>query len=152
MGNSFGEMVYIDHLSIVRRQYAPSAKPLRLRASNAFLGSPSSILRHFYFYSFGGPLTSQLRSLRQKCDLDRRAQNSHNNRLCFFYPSDISHFHSFGCSLGSPFASLQQKCDPDKRAQNSHKSRLCFLPIRHFPFPLIWLSLEVPISIFVATV
>ena len=33
MGNSFGEMVYIDHLSIVRRQYAPSAKPLKLRAS-----------------------------------------------------------------------------------------------------------------------
>ena len=42
---------------------------------------PSDI---FHFHSFVCPLGSQLGSLLQKCDPDRRAQNSFKNRLCFF--------------------------------------------------------------------
>ena len=37
-----------------------------------------------HFHSFGCPLGLQLGSLRQKCDPDRCAQNSHKSRLCFF--------------------------------------------------------------------
>ena len=70
----------------------------------------------------------------------------------FFYPSDISHFHSFGCPLLPQFGSLQQKCAPDRCAQNSHKSRLCFLPIRHFSFSFLLLSLGIPIWILAAKV
>jgi len=44
VGNSCGEMVCIDHLSIVRMQYAPSAKPLKLRASQVHELDRSSVL------------------------------------------------------------------------------------------------------------
>jgi len=70
----------------------------------------------------------------------------------FFYPSDIFHFRSFGCPLGSHPGSLRQKCDPDKCLQNSNKSRLSFLPIRHFSFLLLWLSLGIPSWILAAKV
>ena len=42
---------------------------------------PSDI---FNFHSFGCHLGSQLGCLLQKCDPDRRDQNSHKSRLCFF--------------------------------------------------------------------
>ena len=42
---------------------------------------PSDI---FHFHSFCCHLGSQLGSLLQKCDPDRRDQNSHESRLCFF--------------------------------------------------------------------
>ena len=87
----------------------------------------------FHFHSFGCHLGSQLWSLLQKCDPDRRDQNSHKSRLCFFYPSDIFHFHSFGCPFGCQLGSLLQKCDPDRRDQNSHESRLCFFTQQTFP-------------------
>ena len=76
-------------------------------------------------HSIGCPLGFQFGSLQQKCDPDRRAQNSHKRLLCFC-PSGIPNFHSFGRPLVSQFESLLQKCAPDKRAQNSHKSRLGF--------------------------
>ena len=37
-----------------------------------------------HFHPFGCPLGSRLGSLLQKCDPDRRTQNSHKSRLCFF--------------------------------------------------------------------
>jgi hypothetical protein len=80
-----------------------------------------------HFHSIGCPLGFQFGSLQQKCDPDRRAQNSHKSLLCVFCPSGISNFHSFGCPLMSQFESLLQKRAPDRRAQNSNKSRLCFL-------------------------
>jgi len=69
-----------------------------------------------------------------------------------FYPSDIFYFCSFGCPLGSHPGSLRQKCDPDKYSQKSNEYRLCFLPIRHFPFPLLRLSLGIPSWVLAAKV
>ena len=45
----------------------------------------------FHFHSFGCTLGSPFGSLQQKCDPDRRAQNSHKSRLCFL---PIRHFPS----------------------------------------------------------
>ena len=45
-----------------------------------------------HFHPFGCPLGSQLGSLRQKCDPDKRAQNSHKSRLCFFTHQTFSIF------------------------------------------------------------
>ena len=50
---------------------------------------PSDI---FHFHSCGCPLVPQLGSLLQKCDPDRRAQNSHKSRLCFFTHQTFSIF------------------------------------------------------------
>ena len=58
---------------------------------------PSDI---FHFHSFGCHLGSQLGSLLQKCDPDRRDQNSHKSRLCFFIHQTFSIFIHLAVTWG----------------------------------------------------
>ena len=98
-------------------------------------------IRHFLFSFLWLSLGFPILIFAANCGPDRRAQNSHKSRVCFFYHHAFFHFHSFRCPLGSQFGSWQQKCDPDRRAQNSHKNRLCFFTHQAFS---IFIPLAVP--------
>ena len=92
---------------------------------------PSDI---FNFHFFGCPLGFQFGSLQQKCDPDKRAQNSHKSRLCFFthqtFPICIP--------LVVPWGPNLDPCGKSVILTGARKIHIkvvyVFLPIRHFPF------------------
>ena len=106
----------------------------------------------FHFHSFGCPLGFQLGSLRQKCDPDRCAQNSHKSRICFFTCQTFFIF----IRLSVPWDPNLDPCGENvvlAGARKIHIKLVCvLLPIRHFPCSFLWLSLGVPTWILVAKV
>ena len=108
----------------------------------------------FHFHTFGCHLVSQLGSLRQKCDPDRREQNSHKSRLCFFFnqqafPIFISFAVTWCPTLGPCCKSVILTGAIKIHMKVGY---VFFLPSRHFPFSFLWLSLEVPTWILTAKV
>ena len=99
---------------------------------------PTGIL-HFHF--FGCHFGPRLLSLWQKCDPDRRDQNSHKSRLCFFTQQTFL-FSFLWLSLGDPTLILVAKAWSWQARQKSHKSRLCFFAQQtfsiFFPLAVIW--------------
>ena len=102
---------------------------------------PSDI---FHFHSFGCHLGSQLGSLLQKCDPDRRDQNSHKSRLCFFTQQTFPIF----IPLAVTWCPALDPCDKSVILTGAIKMHIkvgyVFLPSRHFPFSFLWLSLGDP--------
>ena len=87
---------------------------------------------------------SQTGSLRQKCDLGRRAQNLLNNRLCFFTHQAFSIFIALAVPWDSNFDPCCKRVILTGARKNHIKAVYAFLPIRHFPFSFLWLSLWGP--------
>ena len=102
---------------------------------------PSDI---FHFHSFFCHLGSQLGSLLQKRDPDRCDQNSHKNHLCFFSQQTFPIF----IPLAVTWCPTLDPCDKSVILTGAIKIHIkvvyVFLPIRHFQFSFIWLSLGVP--------
>ena len=105
---------------------------------------PSDI---FHFHSFGCSLVSQLGSLLQKCDPDRCAQNSHKNRFCFFTHQTFSSFIPLAVPWGPNLDHCYKSVILTGAREIHIKVVSVFLPIRHFPFSFLWLSLGVPTGI-----
>ena len=104
----------------------------------------------FHYHSFGCPLGSQLGSLLQKCDPDRRTQNSHKSRLCFFTHQTFPIF----IPLAVPWGPNLDPCCKSVILTGARKIHIkvvyVLLPIIHFPFSFLWLSLGVPTWILAA--
>ena len=102
---------------------------------------PSDI---FHFHSFGCSLVSQLGSLPQKCDPDRRAQNSHKSRFCFFTHQTFSNF----IPLAAPWGPNLDPCCESVILTGARKIHIKvvsgFLPIRYFPVSFLWLLIGAP--------
>ena len=110
--------------------------------SKSFMFSyPSDI---FHFHSFVCPLPSQLGSLRQECGPDRCAPNSHKSRLWFFTHQTFPIFIPLVVLRFPIWIFAAKAWSWQARAKFTLRS-LCFLPIRHFPFSFLWLSLGFPI-------
>ena len=107
-------------------------------------------ISHFHF--FRCHLVSHLGSLLQKCDPDRRDQNSHESRLCFFTQQTFPIF----IPLAVTWDPNLDPCDKSVILTGAIKIHIKivygFLPTRHFPFSFIWLSLGVPTWILAAKV
>ena len=84
---------------------------------------------------------SQLGSLWQECGPDRCAQNSHQSRLCFFTHQTFPIF----IPLVVPCCPNLDLCSKSVLLTGARKIHIkvvyVFLPIRHFPFSFLWLSL-----------
>ena len=102
---------------------------------------PSDI---FHFHSFGCHLGSQLGSLRQKNDPDKRNQNSHKSRLCFFTQQTFPIFISFAVTWCPTLDPCCKNVILTGAIKIHIKVVYAFLPSRHFPFSFLWLSLGVP--------
>jgi hypothetical protein len=98
----------------------------------------------FHFRSPGCPLWSHPGSLRQKCDPDKYSQNSNKNRLCFFTHQTFSIF----TPSAGPWDTILDPCGKSVILTGARKIQIksvyVFLPIRHFPFSLLWSSLRIP--------
>jgi hypothetical protein len=110
---------------------------------------PSDI---FDFRSFDCPLGSHPESLQQKCDPYKYAQNSFKSRLCVFAHQTFSIF----VPLAVPWGPILDPCGKSAVLTGARKIQIkivyAFLPIRHFPFSLLWLSLGIPSWILAAKV
>ena len=111
-------------------------------------------MRKFVFISAScehqNPNLEHYFGVRQKCDPDRCAQNSHKSRLCF-----ITH-HTFPIfiPLAVPWGSNLDPCGKNVILTGARKIRIkvvyVFLPVRHFPFSFVCLFLGIPTWILVA--
>ena len=106
----------------------------------------------FHYHSFGCPLGSQLGSLLQKCDPDRRTQNSHKSRLCFFTHQTFPIF----IPLDVPWGPNLDPCGKSVILTGARKIHIkvvyVFLPIIHFPFSFVCMFLGIPTWILAARV
>jgi len=102
---------------------------------------PSDI---FHFHSFGCHLGFQLGSLLQKCDPDRRDQNSHKSRLCFFTHQTFSIFIHFAVTWGPDLDPCCKSVILTSAIKIHIKVVYAFLTSMHFSFSFLSLSLGVP--------
>ena len=106
----------------------------------------------FHFPSICCHLGSQLGSSWQKCDPDKREQNSHKNCLCFFTLQAFPIFIPLAVT-GCPNLDPCGKNVILTGAIGIHiKFVYVFLPNRHYPFSCLRLSLWVPTLVLVAKV
>ena len=94
----------------------------------------------YHFHSSGCPLGSQLGSLVQKCDPDKRAQNLFKSRLCFFTHQTFPIF----IPLAVPWCPNLDPCVKSvilPGARKKHKKPFMFFP--HHTFS-IFIDLLVP--------
>ena len=97
-----------------------------------------------HFHSFDFHLRSQLRSLWQKCDPGGCDPNSNKSRLCFFSKQTFSIFIALAVAWGPNLDPCSKNVILAGAIKIHIKVASDFLPIRHFPFSFLWLSLEVP--------